>query len=178
MTTYALIGDSQGEGLRVPLAARLDVVFSDPHVGWTTARIFGVPLDGALTSGADVVLAVTGGNDDPLNDSVFDRAAARVRTAGKELVVVGPVFALTSDAARHGRARAALIAASARNGVRFVDAYPLTRDLASTTNVHLTPAKYATYAARLATALRPAGPGGLGTGLLLGLAAWAAWRLT
>lgn len=177
MTTYALIGDSQGVGLATPLSSLIPIAFSQPHVGWTTARIFGDPLDGALRSSADVVLVVTGGNDDPLNNAAFDTAAAKARRAGKQLIVVGPVFAKTSDAARHDAARAALIAAASRNAVRFVDAYPLTRDLASTTNVHLGGAGYRSYAARLATALRPSG-GGLGIGVLVGLAAWAAWRWT
>jgi len=177
VTTYALIGDSQGVGLEAPLATKVPILYSQPNVGWTTARIFGAPLEGAVGSSADVVLVVTGGNDDPLNNAAFDTAAAKVRRAGKQLIVVGPVFALTSDAARPDRARAALIAASARNSVRFIDAYPMTRDLATTANVHLGGAGYRTYAARLAAALRPS-TGGLGTGLLIGLAAWAAWRLT
>lgn len=174
--TYALIGDSQGEGLKVPLLTQLSLVFTEPHVGWTTGRIFGAPLDGALASSADVVLAVTGGNDDPLNNTAFDAAAARIRRAGKQLIVVGPVFAKTSDAARHDRARAALIAAAARNGVRFIDAYPLTTDLATTTNVHLGAAGYRTYASRLTTALRPTGGGALGVGVLVGLGALALWK--
>lgn len=176
MTTYALIGDSQGQGLAAPLAAQLPVVFSEPHVGWTTGRVVGSPLDGALASSASTILMVTGGNDDPLNVGAFDGAVARIRRAGKSLVVVGPVFARTDDAPRHDAARSALSTAAARNGVPFIDAYPMTRDLASTANVHLTTAKYVTYAQRLAVAVKGGGgPGVLGA-IGIAVVALLAWR--
>lgn len=174
--TYALIGDSQADGLAAPLARLLPIAFSEPHVGWTTASVFGTPLSNALASSADTILAVTGGNDDPLSASAFAAGAARARAAGKRLIVVGPVFAITSDAARHTAARAALVAAAARAGVPFVDAYPLTQDLARSTNVHLGPG-YPTYAARLAAALQGSGGIGIG-GVAVGLVgAWALYRL-
>lgn len=171
-----MIGDSQADGLATPLATKLPVVFSEPHVGWTTASVFGAPLTNALASSAGTVLAVTGGNDDPLNTSAFDAGAARARAAGKRLIVVGPVFAVTSDRARHDAARTALMAAAARNGVAFLDAYPLTSDLARTTNVHLGPG-YPTYAARLAAALQGGGGLGLAGAIAGGIGAWLLWRV-
>ena len=167
MTSYALIGDSQGVGLSDPLSALISVVSSGPVVGATTAGEVRDQLPAALQSTADTVLVVTGGNDDPLSPAAFARLVATTRAAGKGLVVVGPVYALTSDAPRHDAARAALAAAAAQAGVPFIDAYPLTRDLARTTNVHLGPG-YPTYAARLAAALRGGG-GGRAVVLALGL---------
>jgi hypothetical protein len=173
--TYALIGDSQADGLAAPLARLLPIDFSEPHVGWTTAAVFGDPLTRALASSASTVLVVTGGNDDPLNTTTFDNGVARARSFGKSLIVVGPVFALTSDAARHDRARVALGNAAQRNGLRFVDAYPLTRDLARTSNVHLGPG-YPTYAQRLAAAVK-GGSSGAGPIIAGALAVLVAWRL-
>lgn len=164
----ALIGDSQAAGLEAPLRARVQLAFAEPHVGWTTARVFGDPLAHALASGATRVIAVTGGNDDPLNVAAFADGVARARRAGKQLVIVGPVFAKTDDAARHDRARAALKAAARAADVRFIDAYPLTQDLARTSNVHLGPG-YPEYARRLAAALQ-----GSSSGLLVAAGAVAA----
>lgn len=171
--TFALIGDSQADGLSAPLARLLPVVFSEPHVGWTTARVFGEPLERALASRASVVIAVVGGNDDPLSSSGFLAGADKARRAGKRLIVVGPVFALTDDAARHDRARTALTVSAQRAGVPFVDAYPLTRDLARPMNVHLGD-RYPQYAVRLATALAPRAGWMAGALALLGAA--LAWR--
>jgi len=174
--TYALIGDSQADGLAVPLARMLPIDFSEPHVGWTTAAIFGDPLTRALASPASTVLVVTGGNDDPLNATAFDNGIVRARSFGKQIVIVGPVFALTSDAPRHDRARVALGNAAQRNGLRFVDAYPLTRDLANNSNVHLGP-RYPDYALRLASGLKSSG-GGAGpiiAGAVLAVLAWKFW---
>lgn len=173
--TYALIGDSQADGLASPLARLLPIDFSEPHVGWTTAAIFGDPLTRALASSASTVLVVTGGNDDPLNATAFDNGITRARSFGKSVIIVGPVFALTDDAPRHDRARIALGNAAQRNGLRFIDAYPLTRDLANTSNVHLGPA-YPTYAQRLATVLSSSGSGA-GPFAIGAVAALLAWRL-
>lgn len=174
--TYALIGDSQADGLAVPLARLLPIDFSEPHVGWTTASIFGDPLTRALASQASTVLVVTGGNDDPLSASAFDNGVARARSFGKNVVIVGPVFALTSDAPRHDRARVALGNAAQRNGLRFIDAYPLTRDLANTSNVHLG-ARYPEYAQRLAAEVKGGGSsvGAIAVGAALAVLAWRLW---
>jgi len=167
--TYALIGDSQGVGVASSLASLLPVVFSEPHSGWTTARLVrDGPLERALASGADKLIVVTGGNDDPLSRAAFGELVSRARAARVELLVVGPVFARTDDAARHDAARAQLEAAARDAGVRFLDAYPLTRDLASTANVHLTATRYRTYAERIASAVRGAGAI-VGVALALGL---------
>jgi uncharacterized membrane protein len=163
--TFALIGDSQGVGLEPGLRELLSIVFADPKVGWTTARIRrDGPFEGALRSSASTIILVTGGNDDPLDVTALRDMIASSRAAGKRLVVVGPVFALTDDAARHDRARTQLRAATVAPAV-FVDAYPMTRDLASTANVHLTATRYRTYARRLASAV------GSGTGM--GFLGWA-----
>lgn len=158
MTTYALIGDSQGAGLEAPLRALVPIVFADPKVGWTTARIrSGGPFAGALASSADAILLVTGGNDDPLNATSLLDMVELARAAGKGLVVVGPVFAVTDDGPRHDRARAALQSTLRGKAARFVDAYPMTRDLARPENVHLTASGYQRYASRLAAGLRSGG---------------------
>jgi hypothetical protein len=179
MTSYALIGDSQGVGVSSSLPSLLTVAFMEPHVGWTTARIVrDGPLEHALASSADTVIIVTGGNDAPLSQAAFRELVERTHAAHKELLVVGPVFAkIPADAARHDAARAALRAAAVEAGVRFIDAYPLTRDLASTVNVHLTAARYRVYAQRLAALASPAA-GGAGAGgvlAVLALAALAWW---
>lgn len=184
MTTFALIGDSQGVGVQDELSRLLPIVFADPKVGWTTARISGEPFDRALGSSADTILLMTGGNDSPVSADALLGMVERTRRARKRLIVVGPVFALTDDAARHDRARAQLqtiLAPAVRASpgvVRWVDAYPMTRDLASTANVHLTAARYRTYAARIANAVRGSstGIGVLGWGALAFVVAYAITR--
>ncbi len=152
--TYALIGDSQGVGVQDELGRLLHVVFSDPKSGWTTGRIRREgPFERALASSASTIVLVTGGNDNPLDVTALRDMVALVERARKRLVVVGPVFALTDDAGRHDRARAQLKAAVSGTSARWVDAYPLTRDLASPANVHLTAARYRIYAGRLASAV-------------------------
>jgi len=155
--TYALIGDSQGVGLELPLRRLLGraLVFADPKSGWTTGRIRrDGPFASALASPASTIVLVTGGNDNPLDRTALLDMGELARAAGKGFIVVGPTFALTDDAARHDRARADIEAALRRKpGVRFVDAYPMTRDLARPENVHLTAAGYGAYAGRLSAAL-------------------------
>ncbi len=182
MITYALIGDSQSAGLERGLRVALSIAFAEPHVGWMTRRIVSEgPLANALASSADVVLLVTGGNDDPGTAlrAAIEALAVRTAAAGKKLIVVGPVFAKTADdvPARHDASRAAWIRAlAAYPQVRWIDGYPLTRDLASTSNVHLTASKYLIYAQRLAAAVSARSSGGR-LGAAVGLfVVWALWK--
>lgn len=172
----ALIGDSQAQGLERPLRRLLSIAFADPRPGWTTARIAGEPFDGALESGAGRIVLVTGGNDDPLDVPALRGMIERASSSGRALVVVGPVYALTDDAARHDRARAELRAALRGTRATWIDAYPLTRDLARPSNVHLTPAGYDAFARRLARRLRARGARGSIAGPLAVLLALAALR--
>jgi len=177
--TDALVGDSQGQGLERALRRLLAIAFVDVRPGWTTARLAGEPFDGALESDASRIVVVTGGNDAPLDVSALRGMIERARAAGKALVVVGPVFALTDDAERHDRARLDLRNALRGSGAMWIDAYPLTRDLARSSSVHLTRAGYDTFARRLARRLRARGARGALAGplvVLLALGAAAASR--
>lgn len=152
--TDALVGDSQAQGLARALGRLLSLAFVDARPGWSTARLAGEPFEGALESDARRIVLLTGGNDAPLDVAALRGMIERARGARKVLVVVGPVFALTDDAERHDRARLDLRNALRGSGALWIDAYPLTRDLASSSSVHLTPARYETFARRLARRLR------------------------
>lgn len=168
-----VLGDSQAEGLAPFLRASGFTVID--RRGWSTARLRG-ELGAILARRPELVVLVTGGNDDPDAPGYAELLrgiVAQVRASGAKLVVVGPVFAkVQPDAQVHPRTAAKIRAALAGTGATFIDAQPLTRDLARDSNVHLDRAGYAVYAARLERALRP------GSGALLGLALLGAALLT
>jgi hypothetical protein len=173
----AVLGDSQGVGALPEIARELNVVHSNPQVGWTTRRTFNEALPAALASSATTIIVITGGNDEPGPGSraVTDLVRA-VRAAGKRAIIVGPVFAIHQpEAGAHDIVRGPLLAAARAAGAKAIDAYPLTRDLARASNVHLTTANYTIYGRRIVSAMKSSGWGGtiLGIGLAL-----LAWRMT
>jgi len=173
----AVLGDSQGVGALPMLREKLNVVYAGAHVGWTTRRTVNDELPAALASSARTVLLITGGNDEPGPGAraVTDFVRA-VRAAGKTAIVVGPVFAIHEpEATSHNATREPLLAAARAAGAKAIDAYPLTRDLARSANVHLTAANYRIYGQRIVDAMKSSGVGGtiLGIGLAL-----LAWRMT
>lgn len=152
------------------------------------------------------LLVFAGGNDNNVLASAESEARYRqtlrdiVKTiarksaaAGVTIRVVwfGPVFALEPwNAEQHPQAqrvqRSALSPSAVRRDVaeipgasvslRWIDSFPLTRDLARVENVHLTAADYRVFAER---ALHAASGGGAGSLLMLGFglgAGWWAWR--
>ena len=147
-----LIGDSQAEGL----APHLPGWRTFPFRGYSTSRIK-AELRTIPFGRGDTVVLVTGGNDDPDSSALpgtVRATALNVLERGARLVWVGPVHAkVQPDAQVHPRT-AAIHRAALPPGVRWIDAAPLTRDLARSTNVHLDRAGYATYAQRLEAAMR------------------------
>lgn len=171
-----LVGDSQAEGLgpHVPASWR-----AFPFRGYSTARLKG-ELRAIPFGRGDTVVLVTGGNDDPDSSALpgtVRATAADVLSRGAALIWVGPVHAkVQPDAQVHPRT-AAIHRAALPPGVRWIDAAPLTRDLARSTNVHLDRTGYRTYAARLEAAMRGSGSG-LAYAGALALALTGAWALT
>ena len=154
MTTH-LIGDSQAEGIALHLPTGWRAY---AHRGYSTARLRDEVLPSVPIRAGDTVIFVTGGNDTPnaaLSD-VVRSTAQRIITKGAKLIWVGPVFArVPPDDVVHPQVseimRRALVG---KAGVAFIDAQAMTRDLATTSNVHLTSASYRTYAQRLERATK------------------------
>lgn len=178
-----LVGDSQAEGL-APFFRAAGWTVSD-HRGYSTARLRDEVLPTLGLRAGDTVVIVTGGNDDPDNAALPEivrttlaRLEGAVGASGR-VFWVGPVYAkVIPDANEHPRTAAIHRAqVVGKAGATWIDAQPLTRDLARTTNVHLDAAGYRSYAARLTSAMRDGG-GGLGVAALA-LAAFAGaylWR--
>ncbi len=170
----AVVGDSQGVGALPELSRELHVVYANPQVGWTTRRTFNEALPAALASSATTILVITGGNDTPGPGAraVTDLVNA-VKAAGKRAIVVGPIYAIHEpEATNHAAVRGPLLAAARAAGAKAIDAFPLTRDLARASNVHLTTANYVIYGRRLVTAMKSSGWGGTLLGIGLALLAW------
>lgn len=174
-----LIGDSQAEGLAPSFRAAGWRVYD--RRGFSTRRLRDEVLPTLPLRAGDTVLVVTGGNDDPdspqLGEAVRTTAERLLRAIGPSGRVfwVGPVAAkVLPDAVVHPRtAEVHRRALEGKTGLTWIDAQPLTRDLARSTNVHLDAAGYRTYATRIDAALRAgvSGRGGLAlVGLALGLA--------
>jgi hypothetical protein len=160
-----LVGDSQAEGL-APFFRAAGAAVSD-HRGYSTRRLRDEVLPTLRIAPGDTVVVVTGGNDDPdsaqlpeIVRSTAERLERAVGSSGR-VFWVGPVFArVLPDATVHPRTAAvhrAAVAGKAR--VSWIDAQPLTRDLARSTNVHLDAAGYREYAERLMRAMQSSGSG-------------------
>lgn len=163
-----LVGDSQAEGLEPHLRGWR----AFPFRGYSTARLK-AELRAIPFGRGDTVVLVTGGNDDPESSALpgtVRATAADVLERGARLVWVGPVFAKVAPDDRVHPRTAAIHRAALPPGVRWIDAAPLTRDLARTTNVHLTSAGYRLYAQRLEAAMRGSGSAWLGLAALAALA--------
>ena len=146
------VGDSQAEGLKPYLEAQGIQTFD--HRGWSTRRLRDEALAEVLATNPDAILLITGGNDDPTASTypeVVRSTATAFTSRGAKLYWVGPVFARVSpDSGVHPQVATAMRNnLSGKSRVVFIDAQPLTRDLARTTNVHLTSEGYRTYAQRL-----------------------------
>lgn len=156
-----LVGDSQAEGLGPSFRAKGWRTF--PFRGYSTSRIK-AELRAIPFGRGDTVVIVAGGNDDPESSALAGtvRAAALdVIGRGAQLFWVGPVFAkVQPDAQVHPRT-AEVHRAALPGGVTWIDAQPLTRDLARSSNVHLDAAGYRVYAARLEAAMRSSSGSGL-----------------
>lgn len=160
---------------------------------------------GRAVSEDATLLIFAGGNDNASTAENADRYRATLRdivktiarksaaAGGQTIKVVwfGPVFARApGDAVQHPQVRAvqrsALSPSSVRQAVaevpgasvswRWVDSFPLTRDLARVENVHLTADGYRIFAERV---LHSVAGGGGSSLLMLGLAVgggWWAWK--
>lgn len=162
---YALVGDSQGQGLFGPLATRLaatghTVVLSravpgrDPG-GWTRDTTL---TDQLRATAPDVVVYLVAGNNGDTNATSY---AAKVgaligaaRSAGASVVYwLSPATATDpATSARHeatANMEARIVPAL---GATWIDMRPYTRT-GHRDGVHFTPAAYAAWAAALAPAL-------------------------
>lgn len=191
-TVYGVAGDSQAQGLlldgALPRLLGEALVSRHPHPGWSTRRLRDEGMIGAALrelarapATRRVLLVVAGGNDTPPTTATAQAryrelllaVADDARNAGVELVWIGPVFARVSpDAAQHPLVANAQRAAFDGSSVRWIDAQPLTRDLARDDNVHLATADYGVFAERVKGQLEGSGGGGLLLLSVLGLGAW------
>lgn len=158
-----LIGDSQAEGL-APFFRAAGWRVHD-HRGFSTRRLRDEVLPVAGIAPGDTVVIVTGGNDDPDSGALpevvrttIERLQSAVGPTGR-VFWVGPVAAkVMPDAAVHPRTAAVHRAqAVGKRRVTWIDAQPLTRDLARATNVHLDANGYRLYAQRLTKAMQSSG---------------------
>lgn len=159
-----LIGDSQAEGLGPSFRAKGWRVFD--RRGYSTRRLRDEVLPTLPLRADDVVVLVTGGNDDPDSSAlpeVVRTTVERITRSGARLFWVGPVAAkVQPDAQVHPRTAAVHRAnVSGKPNVTWIDAQPLTRDLARSSNVHLDAAGYRLYAQRLEAAMRSSSGSGL-----------------
>lgn len=160
-----VIGDSQAEGL-LPWLRRsgFATAGSSAHRGWSSTRLIEL-----VNSEGEPVVFVAGGNDTP-NAGYPARVLGIASRLPAGSVWVGPVAArVAPDATVHEQVAELQREALESTGVRWVDARPLTRDLANATNVHLTRANYERFAKRLEARIRGRNQGGI-PGLLLGVA--------
>jgi hypothetical protein len=177
-----LIGDSQAEGLAPFFRAAGWTVFD--RRGYSTRRLRDEVLPDVRIAPGELVLWISGGNDDPnaaLSETVRS-SIERLQRAGASVIWTGPVFARVSpDASVHPLvAEIHRAAVRGKSGVRWIDAQSLTRDLARTSNVHLDRAGYAAFAERLQRAAARGSSFALGAlalgALALGALAYARGR--
>lgn len=104
MTTAALYGDSQAQGLEPHLAALLadlgiELVHADARPGWTTERFIEEALPRSAgpspATPVDVAIVVLGGNDTalPRYPEVLRRAVNAFRARAVRVLWVGPSYA-------------------------------------------------------------------------------------
>ena len=168
---YALVGDSQGQGLFGPLATRLaatghTVVLSravagrDPG-GWTRDPTL---ADQLRATAPDVVVYLVAGNNGDTNATSYAAKVSTLvvaaRSAGASVVYwLSPATATeASTSARHeatANMEARIVPAL---GATWIDSRPYTRT-GHRDGVHFTSAAYAAWAAALAPALAPTGGG-------------------
>lgn len=173
-TSYALIGDSQGVGVRAALGAALTA--RGDRLAWTAVET-GASLSAlagkarSLPTGPeapDVVLVVSGGGNDSSATDAPERwaqavravvSSVRARAPRASIVWAGPVPATEHDAALRKRAvYAQLPPLLASLDVRWLDGFDLAAGLApGRDGIHYSADSYRTIASRLASALVRAG---------------------
>lgn len=122
--TFALIGDSQAEGLAPWLRRELgsDLVFVDARRGRPTSEF----LDARIPQ-VDVLIAILGGNDTASSryPATLELTVDAFRARSRRIVWVGPsavdVHEDPETAERHDAARAAQARVLPRLGVEFLD---------------------------------------------------------
>lgn len=149
-----------------------------------------------FAGGNDNDVLATGSRTDQYRQTLRDivkTIARKSAAAGVTIRVVwfGPVFALEPwNAEQHPQAqrvqRSALSPSAVRRDVaeipgasvslRWIDSFPLTRDLARPDNVHLTAANYRIFAERALHAASGGGTGKLALTALAAVGGWWAWR--
>jgi lysophospholipase L1-like esterase len=170
---YALVGDSQGQGLFGPLSAQLQaaghvvtlsraVAGRDPG-GWARDTSLPAQLAGAQP---DVVIYLVAGNNGDLNASSYAQKVAALvsmaRGAGARTVYwLSPATATeAATSARHeatANMEASIVPAQ---GATWLDMRPFTRS-GHRDGVHFTSSAYAAWAASLAPYVQPSAIPGL-----------------
>lgn len=187
---YALIGDSQGQGLFGALSAHLAsrghaVVYSravagrDPG-GWTRDADLRTQLAAAAP---DVVVYLVAGNNGDMNATSYSGKVGTLigwaRSAGARTVYwLSPATATEpSTSARHEGTANMEARIVPGLGATWIDMRPYTRT-GHRDGVHFTSTAYAAWAAALAPALLPSASGAVvGTGTGTGAASWAWWAV-
>ena len=180
---YALVGDSQGQGVFGPLASYLQaaghvVVLSRAVPGkapaWWAAD---TSLPGQLAGARpDVVVYLVAGNNTDLDPSSYARSAATLvghaRNAGARTVYwLSPALAVREPyASYHNRTASLEPSILASLGARWLDMRPLTTTGHRDDGVHFTSSAYQAWAARLAPMLTASSPLAV-----LGAGAGTAW---
>lgn len=155
--TYAIVGDSQAEGL-APAFRERGILVRDFR-GYTTSRLIAEAQNLLLQNpNVTTLVVVSGGNDTPnaaYADAVGRMYDAVVRFGGRELIWVGPVHAQVSpDSEVHPQvAQIQKTTLTGKPRARWINGADLTRDLSRPSNVHLTAANYRVFADRLASRL-------------------------
>lgn len=186
MPTASLIGDSQAGGVE-NASPSLSTLLQ--RSGYRTLRYFyrnGAStsrliedLPEVLTPVPDVMIVMSGGNDNTRSTTSWGAMVDRLRSAGvRQIVWVGPPAGVGDVDIERAAVSQLQRSFLASKGVRWLSGRELAQGLERRDNVHLTMPAYATYARRLASAI--AGGGGGTWAITFGLAAAAlggAWWL-
>lgn len=187
MRTIAIIGDSQGVGLKPPLTKILDrrgvrIVGAEVREGWSTARMLAqADLRTIVQARPDVVLVVLGGNDaaDALLPGQVAQLVGLFQAQGSRVVWIGPAHTTVGWLAERKAAVARVQHETALQlGFEWHDGRAMTADLPHAPDgVHFRRPELARWAERVEAVLfgGPSAWTWVGLGLGLGMVGWFFW---
>lgn len=183
--SISLIGDSQAGGVTnaSPGLARLleqkgyRTLRYFYRNGASTARLID-DLPEVLSPVPDIMIVMSGGNDNTRSTTSWGLMVDRLRAAGvRSIVWVGPPAGVgEADIEREAVSRLQR-SVLASKGVRWISGRELAQGLERRDEVHLTMPAYATYARRVADAVTGAASTGVATFVLAAGALGGAWWL-
>lgn len=161
MSTWILIGDSQGVGLSVPLTERLTArgyerVGQVVNVGWSTPRT-AASGDVQRLPEADLAVVVLGGNDTPGPQLPGKIALLLQQIRARRIVWIGPAHSSRADIDATKQAVARIQASTAPGNYTWLDGRPMTGDLEhAPDDLHFVASARRIWAERIAAALSAA----------------------